>query len=151
MADPWRYPGEPAGEADALIAPCAALCERPEPWLTRPAALGVHLAPADDPGTLRTVLPRIGLIAVEFPNVVDGRGFTQAAILRRWGFTGELRAVGAGVKQDLIFLMARCGCDAFELAPGERPELALRALRRYSVAYQGGEPLQSIKQVRFER
>ncbi len=75
----------------------------------------------------------------------------RARLLRsaRFGFKGELRAVGAGVKQDLLFIMARCGLDAFELAPGQKLEEALRAFERYTVAYQPAEPLASIQQQRF--
>ena len=52
----------------------------------------------------------------------------------------ELRAVGAAVKRDLIFALARCGFDAFEVAPGEDLEECARALGRYTVAYQPGAP-----------
>jgi uncharacterized protein (DUF934 family) len=67
----------------------------------------------------------------------------------RLHFKGELRAVGAGVKQDLIFLMARSGFDSFELAPGQSFDDALKALQRYTVAYQPGEPLAAVRQQRF--
>jgi uncharacterized protein (DUF934 family) len=90
-------------------------------------------------------------VAIEFPSAGEGRGFSQARLLRsaRFGFKGELRAVGAGVKQDLIFIMARCGIDAFELAEGQKVEEALRAFQRYTVAYQPAEPLASIQQQRY--
>ncbi|TLY77187.1 MAG: DUF934 domain-containing protein, partial [Gammaproteobacteria bacterium] len=67
----------------------------------------------------------------------------------RLRFKGELRAVGAAVKQDKIFLLARCGFDSFELAAGENPVEALGALRRYDVAYQPAEPHPAIKRQRF--
>ena len=51
----------------------------------------------------------------------------------RLKFTGELRAVGGGVKQDKIFLLARCGFESFELPPEEKADEALAALRRYDV------------------
>jgi uncharacterized protein (DUF934 family) len=37
-----------------------------------------------------------------------------------------------------VFLLARCGFDAIELAPGQDLEAARRALSRYTVAYQPG-------------
>jgi uncharacterized protein (DUF934 family) len=147
--DPWRYPGERASETDKLIVPLAELHAESEHELRRRAALGVWLAPADDPQQLRADLPRLSLVALEFPNFSDGRGFTQATIVRRLGFAGEVRAVGAGVKRDLLFLMARCGCDAFDLAEGEDPQSALQALGRYTVAYQKAAPLPTVEQVRF--
>jgi uncharacterized protein (DUF934 family) len=112
--------------------------------------LGVQLAPADSVADLAEEIPRLALVAVEFPNASEGRGFTHARLLRgRLHFKGELRAVGAGVKQDKVFLLARCGFDSFELAPGEKPDEALRALQRYDVAYQPGEPHTSIRRQRF--
>ncbi len=149
ILDPWRYPGEPASETDGRIVPLAELHAPPEHGLRRGGVLGVRLAPADDPEQLRADLPRLSLVALEFPNFSDGRGFTQATVVRRLGFAGEVRAVGAGVKRDLLFLMARCGCDAFELAEGEDPRSALQALGRYSVAYQKGAPLPAVERVRF--
>ena len=51
-----------------------------------------------------------------------------------------MRAVGH-VKQDQIYLMARVGIDAFELAPAEKPEEALATLARFKIAYTPGAPL----------
>lgn len=136
ISDPW-YDGEdtPAEHAPRIVS-CAELCDEPGRWLNRSGPLGVQLAPADDAERILEHLPHLALVALEFPNFADGRGFTQAAVLRRNGFTGELRGVGAGVKQDLLYLMLRCGIDTFELAAGEDPEHARRALKRYTVAYQ---------------
>ncbi|HZF25824.1 MAG TPA: DUF934 domain-containing protein, partial [Steroidobacteraceae bacterium] len=53
----------------------------------------------------------------------------------RLDFTGEVRAVGH-VKRDQIFFMARCGIDAFELAPGVNPQSVLAAFDDFDVAYQ---------------
>ncbi len=149
VIDPWRYPGEPAHETGGLIVPLAQLHTPSAHGLRHCGALGVQLAPADDAEQLGGELPRLSLVAVEFPNFSDGRGFTQVTVVRRLGFAGEVRAVGAGVKRDLLFLMARCGCDAFELAEGEDPQSALQALERYTVAYQKAEPLASVERVRF--
>ncbi len=62
----------------------------------------------------------------------DGRGYSSARILREAGYTGELRAVG-DVLVDQIFLMRRCGFDSF--APdkpfdADDAEAALYALAR---------------------
>jgi uncharacterized protein (DUF934 family) len=67
----------------------------------------------------------------------------------RLQFKGELRAVGAAVKQDLLFILSRCGFDSFELAPGQKIDGALKALDSYSVAYQPAEPVPSIRQQRY--
>jgi uncharacterized protein (DUF934 family) len=57
--------------------------------------------------------------------------------------------VGAGVRQDLIWLLARCGFDAFELAPNEDPRAAAEALGRYDVIYQGSSAQLPVRQQRF--
>src|SRR5262249_6163105 len=119
-------------------------------WRAYPGLLGVRLSPADAVEDLAQDIQRLALVAAEFPGPGDGRGYTQGRLLRsRYHFKGELRAVGAGVKQDLLFIMSRCGFDAFDLATGQKIDEALKALERYSVAYQPGEPVASIKQQRY--
>lgn len=139
VADDWRHLGEELAEGASVILPLAELRAGAARWAGWRGRLGVRLAPADAPEELAADLPRLNLVAVEFPNAGDGRGYSQGRLLRsRLGFWGELRAVGLGVKQDQVFLLARCGFDAMELAPGEDLEAARRALGRYSVAYQPG-------------
>src|SRR4051812_37825577 len=152
VADDWKYLGEEGADAatsntGALIVPLAELHSH----LSYPGRLGVRLAPGDQVEDLADDLQRLSLVAVEFPSAGEGRGFSQGRLLRsaRFGFKGELRAVGAGVKQDLLFILARCGFDAFELAPGQKVDEALRAFERYTVAYQPAEPLSSIAQQRY--
>ena len=98
-ADEWRVLGEDAADADPLIVPLAELRKDTAAWLARSGRLGVRLAPAESVESLADVLPQLTLVAVEFPNVGDGRGFSYGRLLRdRLGFKGELRAVGDGVK-----------------------------------------------------
>jgi uncharacterized protein (DUF934 family) len=153
VADDWRYLGEEPADAPgdaALIVPFAQWRAAGQGWRGRAARLGVQLAPPDRVEELAPELPQLSLVAVEFPNPGDGRGYSQGRLLReRFGFTGELRAVGAGVRQDQVFLLARCGFDALELAAGEDPQAALRALARYDVAYQPGAPQVAIRRQRF--
>jgi uncharacterized protein (DUF934 family) len=139
-----------AAAQDELLIPLAELRAGEARWHEHRGRLGVRLAPADAVGELAPALPLLALVAVEFPNASEGRGYSQARLLReRFAFRGELRAVGAGVSQDQLFLLARCGFDAFELAPGEDPEAARRALERYSVAYQPGSPRLEMRRQRF--
>jgi uncharacterized protein (DUF934 family) len=146
--DEWRYLGEERAAAGGLIVPLAELRVDPARWLGLLRPLGVRLAPADPVETLREFLPQLALVALEFPTPGEGRGYSQARVLReRLGFAGELRAVGAAVRQDLLFLLRRCGVDAFELAPGEDLTAALAALQRYDVAYQPGAG--HVRQQRF--
>ncbi len=79
-------------------------------------------------------LPRFALVAIDFPKFSDGRGFSMARQIRRaGGFSGELRAVG-DILFDQLQHLARCGFDAFEikdaatirlLEKGRRPGLGL--------------------------
>jgi uncharacterized protein (DUF934 family) len=150
VADDWTHLGEDAADGAALIVPLAELRKDPGRWWQWSGRLGVRLTPVDRVEELADELPRLDLVAVEFPNPGDGRGYSAGRLLReRLGFRGELRAVGAGVRQDQVFLLARCGFDAIELAAGEDPDAARRALQRYDVAYQPGWPETAIRRQRF--
>jgi uncharacterized protein (DUF934 family) len=142
VADAWRHfevDTAAASDAQGLIVPLKELRANPQTWAAFAGPLGVRIAPADKVEDLAAELKRCALIAVEFPAPTEGRGYTQGRLLRgRFGFTGELRALGAAVKRDLIFALARCGFDAFEVAPGEDLAACAAALERYSVAYQPG-------------
>lgn len=139
VPDRWCYPGEPATATDPQVLPLAELRARTQEALPEP--LGVLLAPADAVEDLAPLLPKLSLVVVDFPAFGEGRGFTQGRLLRqRYHYTGELRARGAGVKQDKLLLLARCGFDAFDLAPGENEAEARLGLSRYSIAYQDGDP-----------
>ena len=150
VADEWAHLDETSAEVSALIVPLAQLRSDEARWRAWRGRLGVRLTPTDAPEELTRELKRFELIAVEFPNAGDGRGYSQGRLLRaRFGFEGELRAVGAGVRQDQVYLLTRCGFDAFELAAGEDLEAARRALGRYSVAYQPGAREAPLSRQRF--
>lgn len=81
-------------------------------------------------------IDRLALIAIEFPKFTDGRGYSVGRMLRdRHGYTGELRAVG-WVLRDNLFYMERCGFDAFELKAGKPLESALEAFHEFAATYQ---------------
>lgn len=82
-------------------------------------------------------LPKLNLIAIVFPKVVDGRGYSLAYLLRnRLKFTGELRAVGDFTRDQLFFLQ-RTGFNAMTLRAGEDVPAALSAFNAFSIRYQG--------------
>lgn len=75
---------------------------------------GVQLAPNDKTSDLAPYIKDLRLICIEFPTYTDGRGYTHARLLRtRYGYTGELRAVG-DIRPDQMLFMRRMGFDAFE-------------------------------------
>lgn len=77
------------------------------------------------------------LIAVNFPLFMDGRAFSTARLLReRYGFKGELRAIGNLIRDQLCYLR-RCGVNAFAFAnPDIKLEAALKSLGDFSEYYQ---------------
>lgn len=106
-----------------------------EQILSRNVQIGVRLAPEDDPADLAPYLDRISLVEISFPKFTDGRGYSQAQLIRRrYGYTGELRAVGH-VLRDQILYMNRSGFDAFETSRADLPGIR-EALNEYSAFYQ---------------
>jgi uncharacterized protein (DUF934 family) len=102
------------------------------------AGAAVLIGPTDEVESLAPQLALLGLIVVDFPKIGEGRGYSQARLLRqRYGYRAELRARGA-LKRDQLFFLARCGFDSFDLDPGENLEAAVGALNDFSVAYQDG-------------
>jgi uncharacterized protein (DUF934 family) len=103
----------------------------------RGSKLGVQLRSDQEAKSAADLLPELAVVAIEFPGFKDGRGYTTARLLReRYGFKGEIRAVG-DVLRDQLYFMERCGFDAFELKPGKDIHGALQAFQEFSVTYQG--------------
>lgn len=106
-----------------------------ESFLGQSNATAVRIEPGDDARAILPHLSRLALIEVSFPKYRDGRGYSAARILREAGYTGELRAAG-DVLVDQIAFMRRCGFDSFH-ADHELDEAAVeRAFDRYADVYQ---------------
>jgi uncharacterized protein (DUF934 family) len=98
--------------------------------------LGVWLDSHEDPAALADDLHLLALIAVNFPRFADGRGYSTAFLLRqRYGFKGELRAIG-DVLRDQLFYLQRVGFNAFAVRAGKDIDDALKALNDFSETYQ---------------
>jgi uncharacterized protein (DUF934 family) len=107
---------------------------------SRTAALGLGIEPGDELDDIAADIARFVLIALSFPKFSDGRAFSTARLLReKYGFAGELRAVG-NVLADQIPFMRRVGFDSFEVthAPTRRA-LAEGRIAEVSLHYQPGE------------
>jgi uncharacterized protein (DUF934 family) len=103
-----------AGEGQKPLLPLADFLQKAE--MTNEGELGVLLSPADDVTALQPYLDRLAIVVVTFPAFADGRGFSQAALLRtRLGFEREIRAIG-DVLIDKIPLMQRCGITSFAVS-----------------------------------
>ena len=109
-----------------IVAPSAAL----------PEGEVLRLEPTDDPASVADRLGRVARVEVNFPKFGDGRGYSIAKLLReRYGYKGELRAVGEVVR-DHLYYMENVGFDAFLLREGEDPVEALTGFDDFSEAYQ---------------
>ena len=97
--------------------------------------IAVFLASDQSPKLLGADIKSFTLIAVDFPKFADGRGFSYGRELReQHGFTGELRAIGDFMRDQLYFLK-RCGFNSFALQSDELDE-ALASFNDFSDAYQ---------------
>jgi uncharacterized protein (DUF934 family) len=138
--DDWSYAAEAeggagAGAGAALILTLAQWHDQRDVWVARGGRLGVVLQAADRVEQLSSDLPSFSLIACSFSGPSEGRGYSQARMLRERGkFGGELRATGY-VRRDQLFFLARCGFNSFELTEADL-EHAATALSTFSAAYQ---------------
>ena len=129
VANPWTIVGIDGAEPGAAIVPLAQ-------WQGQPDAVGVWLAPDDDPLALRAALDRAAVIGVHFPKSSDGRGYSTAVLLRgRLRYAGELLAFG-DVGRDQLSMLRRVGFDAFSLPPHRDPEDAMAGFQDFSLHYQ---------------
>lgn len=119
-----------------IVVPFELFAEQTETLLASEGGLGVQINGDQDFDLVLQNLERLSLVAVEFPAFTDGRGFSFARILRRSGFTGQIRAVG-DVSQDRLEYMERCGFDAFAIADERFSESMVQAFGEVSVHYQG--------------
>ncbi len=124
----------PAGK---IIVPYAFWLENREALSKRAPGVGVCINGDIDTEQVAGDLDGIELIALDFPVFTDGRAYSHARLLReRYGYAGELRAVG-DVLRDQLFFMRRCGIDSFQLRADQDAAAALGALNEFSVCYQG--------------
>ena len=98
-------------------------------------ATAVRIEPGDNARKLLPFLDRLALVEINFPSFADGRGYSAARILREAGYTGELRAVG-DVLIDQLSHMRRCGFDAFAPDKPLNEEDAKRAFATWENVYQ---------------
>ena len=104
-------------------------------FLEQSNAAAVRIEPGDDATALIPHLDRLRLAEVNFPVFGDGRGYSSARILREAGYTGELRAVG-DVLVDQLGYMRRCGFDSFAPDAPIDEEDAKAAFARWPHVYQ---------------
>jgi uncharacterized protein (DUF934 family) len=109
-----------------------------EALLKRTNGLGILLKSDENPDAILADLNLFQVIALDFPAYTDGRAYSYARLLReRYKFDGELRAVG-DVLRDQVFLMHRCGFDAFDINADDDKALQiwLDAQKDFTTFYQ---------------
>jgi uncharacterized protein (DUF934 family) len=102
---------------------------------------------ANDADPQAAALEGVDRIELEFPKFTDGRAFSQARVLRRRGFAGDIRATG-DVLVDQLVQMHRTGFTSAVLKEGKDPADAERQFARYAAFYQGDAV---VKQPLFAR
>jgi uncharacterized protein (DUF934 family) len=105
--------------------------------------VGVWIDGDTDLSSVGNRIARLPLIAIKFPGFMDGRGFSTGRLLReRYQFTGELRAIGHIIRDQLCYLR-RCGFTAFQFGEDEDLDAALHSLNDFQEYYQAAvdEPL----------
>lgn len=139
--DPWTHVADdaPLPDGPAIVTLTRFLDER-DALVGRDAPLGVLLQggtkQGDDPRLIADDLAHIDLVALEFPVFKNGRAYTWARLLReRFGFKGELRAVGE-VQRDQLMFMNRCGFDSYEVPDNVSEDCWRDAVSEISVWYQ---------------
>lgn len=141
VEDAWQLVRDPAGldltDLEHRIIPFPHWRSLHESGAPAARTVGVWLSPDDEFQNHLIPLVQLSLLAVDFPSFRDGRGYSTAYILRtRGNFTGELRAIG-DVLRDQLFYMRRCGFDSFAVRADKDIRDALKGLTAFSVKYQG--------------
>ena len=134
---------------EALIVPLPVWLSRREEIIARKQPFGVWLDSNQDPAEIGDAVDAFAVIAVNFPKFTDGRGYSIAALLRsRYAYTGELRAIG-DVLRDQLFYMQRVGFNSFAVRADKDIYDAVNALKDFSETYQGSvdQPLPLFKRL----
>ncbi|BCT88278.1 MULTISPECIES: DUF934 domain-containing protein [Acinetobacter] len=95
----------------------------------------LYLTVDASPETNEFPLDQLDAILIEFAGFNDGRGYSFAALLRRQGFQGELRATG-DVFKDVLNYMKRSGFDTFVIKEGKDIQEAAAGLGDFTNPYQ---------------
>lgn len=138
VPDAWLLTNDDQVPAQGpVIVPLAVWLKQRDALRTRAEPVGVWIAPDEEVEALADDVASLPLIAVDFPAFTDGRGFSTARLLKdRYGFAGELRAIG-DVFKDTMFYLKRCGFNAFAVRADKDIHEALKGLNDFNEVYQG--------------
>ncbi len=101
------------------------------------ARLDLQTVALEDAATVPPAeLLKAPIIELALPKMADGRAFSAAVLLRRrWGYRGDIRAVG-DVIVDQLPMLARCGFTSAVLPEGVSVESAQRQFGHFAHHYQ---------------
>ena len=137
IEDNWTY------VSDALPVQNGNITVSTERWqndqkelLNRNGNLGLRLDSVDSLDQIKKDLENFKLIELNFSAFTDGRGFSQAWMLRnRYQYKGELRAVGHFMP-DQMYYLSRVGFNSFNPENPTDLKGALRTLDDFTINYQ---------------
>ena len=121
-----------------------------EEWLENIDSLsnkgfGVMVNPTDDVELLKDSLDKIAIIALDFNNFDDGRGYSHANLLsKRWKYLGEIIGVNAHIDQ-LQFMM-RSGVTGYKLLDDYKNIDEIDYSNGFSVCYQAAANNSGLKE-----
>jgi uncharacterized protein (DUF934 family) len=116
IKDEWVIAADdaPLPAGSAVVSKARFIAER-EALTPRNAPLGLILRSGETLDGLQDALERFGVIVLDIPKYTDGRSYSTARLLReRYNYTGELRATG-DVLRDQIMFLHRVGFDSFDV------------------------------------
>ncbi len=137
MAKPEGEPAEASIPEGKVIVPLKVWQAQKDTLKSRDS-LGVWLDTDETADELGEEAREFPLVAVNFPAFADGRAFTTARMIReRYGFEGELRAVGYFLAEQACYLR-RCGVNALDFGEDRQQHLeaAVEALNDFTEYYQ---------------
>ncbi|MDB3967334.1 DUF934 domain-containing protein [Porticoccaceae bacterium] len=134
----WTLVAEDAAELPAgdILVPLNLWQQQGSELAQHGGTVGVWLVGNEEIETVAELLIMAPVVAIKFPKFVDGRGFSMARLLReRYGYRGEIRAIGEIIR-DQLYLLQRCGFNAFEFGAEVDLAEARKSLADFSDAYQ---------------
>lgn len=143
VSDDWTVLRLNEGEtAESVVVPEGKVIVPLAVWQAQEATMAtrehkaIWLSPDEHTEDITNDVNSFDIIAIDFPQFMDGRGYSTAYSLRaRQKFTGELRAIG-DVLRDQLFYMKRVGFDAFAVRADKNIHDALKGLTDFSEQYQ---------------
>jgi len=107
--------------------------------------VGVIVKPSDDVTLLKDTLNDVALIALDFNNFDDGRGYSQAYLLsKRWQFAGEI--IGINSHLDQLQFMLRSGVTSYKLLESYGGFDELDYSNGFSICYQAAANNSGLKE-----